>query len=38
MPAFYHQPRCVADLVDFVVAKVLNVLHVPHDLPIHWEP
>jgi flavin prenyltransferase len=36
MPAFYHHPRTIADLVDFVVARVLNVLAVPHALPVTW--
>jgi len=38
MPGFYHRPQSVADLVDFVVARVLNVLGVEHDLPIRWSP
>lgn len=36
MPAFYHRPRSVGDLVDFVVAKVLQRLGVPHDLDVVW--
>ena len=38
MPGFYHRPQSVADLVDFVVARVLNLLGVEHDLPIRWSP
>ena len=33
MPAFYHSPNSMTDLVDFVVAKVLNLLGIKHDLP-----
>ena len=33
MPAFYHSPDSVADLVDFVVARVLNLLGIRHDRP-----
>jgi len=35
-PGFYHQPRSVADLVDFVVAKVLDRLGIAHDLAVRW--
>ena len=31
-PGFYTHPRTVADLVDFVVARVLDQLRVPHEL------
>jgi 4-hydroxy-3-polyprenylbenzoate decarboxylase len=36
MPGFYHRPRSVADLVDFVVAKVLGRLGIEHDLRVAW--
>jgi len=36
MPAFYHRPQSVADLVDFVVAKVLGRLGIEHDLDVRW--
>lgn len=36
MPGFYHRPQSVADLVDFVVAKVLDRLGVAHDLDTRW--
>jgi 4-hydroxy-3-polyprenylbenzoate decarboxylase len=36
MPAFYHRPASVGDLVDFVVAKVLDRLGVAHDLETAW--
>jgi 4-hydroxy-3-polyprenylbenzoate decarboxylase len=35
-PGFYHHPRSVADLVDFVVARVLDQLAVPHALGPRW--
>jgi len=35
-PGFYHQPRGIDDLVDFVVARVLDQLRVPHDLVPRW--
>ncbi len=36
MPAFYHRPRTVEDLVDHLVAKVLDALGVEHDLVRRW--
>jgi 4-hydroxy-3-polyprenylbenzoate decarboxylase len=36
MPGFYHHPQSVADLVDFVVAKVLDRLGIAHDLAVRW--
>ena len=36
MPAFYQQPKSVADLVDFVVGKTLDNLGVEHQLFARW--
>jgi 4-hydroxy-3-polyprenylbenzoate decarboxylase len=36
MPAFYTRPRAVADLVDFVVARVCDQLGVEHHLLKRW--
>ena len=35
-PGFYHHPETVADVVDFVVARVLDQLAVPHALLRRW--
>src|SRR5262249_28122663 len=35
-PGFYGAPASVDQLVDFVAAKVLDVLGVPHDLLTRW--
>ena len=35
-PGFYHQPRGIGDLVDFVVARVLDHLDVEHELLPRW--
>ncbi|MBL8734559.1 MAG: UbiX family flavin prenyltransferase [Planctomycetes bacterium] len=37
MPGFYHRPLAVADLVDFVVGKVLDRIGVDHDLVRRWQ-
>lgn len=35
-PGFYHQPASVDDLVDFVVARILNQLEIPQNLLARW--
>jgi flavin prenyltransferase len=35
-PGFYNQPQSVDDLVDFVVARILDHLDVPNDLQPRW--
>jgi len=35
-PGFYTHPQTIADLVDFVVARVLDQLRVPHALVPRW--
>jgi 4-hydroxy-3-polyprenylbenzoate decarboxylase len=36
MPAFYHGPQSLEDLVDFVIGKVLDQLGVDHQLFRRW--
>ena len=36
VPGFYTRPQTVADIIDFVVARVLDHLAVPHDLVPRW--
>jgi 4-hydroxy-3-polyprenylbenzoate decarboxylase len=35
-PGFYGRPQAVSDLVDFVVARVLDQLKIPHALGPRW--
>lgn len=35
-PGFYHHPQCVGDLVDFVVARLLDQIGVDHALMQRW--
>lgn len=35
-PAFYHFPKSVDDLVDFVVGRVLDTIGISHDLYRRW--
>jgi 4-hydroxy-3-polyprenylbenzoate decarboxylase len=36
MPAFYHHPKSIDDMVDFVVGRILELLDVDHDLYRPW--
>ena len=35
-PGFYHRPKTIADLVDFVVARILDNLRIEHALVARW--
>ncbi|MEI6858909.1 MAG: flavin prenyltransferase UbiX [Shewanella sp.] len=35
-PGFYHDPQSVQDLVNFMVARILDHLGVEHNLTNHW--
>jgi len=35
-PGFYNKPRDVSDIVDFIVARILDHLDVPHELMPRW--
>lgn len=35
-PGFYHQPKSIDDLVDFVVARILAQLQLPQQLMNPW--
>ncbi|MDD3023475.1 MAG: UbiX family flavin prenyltransferase, partial [Syntrophomonadaceae bacterium] len=37
MPAFYHQPQSIDDMVNFVVGKVLDAMHIPHDIFLRYK-
>jgi len=36
MPGFYHNPRSIRDLVDFVVGRILDQLDIEHALFRRW--
>jgi 4-hydroxy-3-polyprenylbenzoate decarboxylase len=35
-PGFYFNPRTVHEIVDFMVARVLDHLEIPHELTPRW--
>ncbi|MEK9765389.1 MAG: UbiX family flavin prenyltransferase, partial [Thalassolituus sp.] len=35
-PGFYHKPEKISDLIDFVVARILNQLGIDHTLMPVW--
>jgi 4-hydroxy-3-polyprenylbenzoate decarboxylase len=37
MPGFYNNPRTIADLADFMVMKVLELLQIEHDYDLAWK-
>lgn len=37
MPAFYHHPQSLDDMVNFVVGKIMDALQIPHELFRRYE-
>jgi 4-hydroxy-3-polyprenylbenzoate decarboxylase len=35
-PGFYHRPQNVEDIIDFIVARILDQLGVQHELTTRW--
>lgn len=37
MPGFYHHPKSVGDMIDFVVARILDAVDIPNTLVKRWK-
>ena len=35
-PGFYHNPKTIDDLVNYVIVKILNITGIKHNIPIKW--
>jgi 4-hydroxy-3-polyprenylbenzoate decarboxylase len=35
-PGFYHHPKDIQDIIDFVVARILDQIGVTHTLMQRW--
>ncbi len=36
LPAFYHRPQTIADMIDHTNGRVLDLFAIPHDLTPRW--
>jgi 4-hydroxy-3-polyprenylbenzoate decarboxylase len=37
IPAFYHNPKGIEDLIDQTIGKILDLFHIEHSLFSRWQ-
>ena len=37
MPGFYAHPQTLEDLISFIVGKILDAMHIEHDMPVRYK-
>ena len=37
VPAFYHKPKTIQDIVDHTLGKVLDIFNIEHNLLQRWK-
>lgn len=36
-PAFYHKPKTISDIVNYIVGKILNIFNLPYKFKVEWK-